>query len=196
MIDAQESTDPDWVTLFHGTSGDAADSIRREGLCFVNLDAEANIVANEFNLDVDELRALADSIGYTEVAHARTTSVSFAGQRINAALYSGVVGGEARREFYQAAWLPRSQTVGCRTRLNTTLRLSRSTESTAQPAFIQPDACTCVPPESFCHQARCSTADFGRPPTSPLMTSKETSNRSDRWRERKSVRGSYFVAMR
>jgi len=98
-------TDPEFVLLFHGTNGDVADVIRREGVHFADLRAEAQLVGEQFGLDPDAVWARADLVGFTKAASARMTSVSFAGHPINAARYAGVAGGEARREMYQAAWL-------------------------------------------------------------------------------------------
>jgi hypothetical protein len=99
--------DPDevWVEMFHGTSGSAGSSIRRDGLRFVDLTLEAERVADELDLDVEVLCETAGRLGYTKVGNARSTSVSVAGHPIYAARYAGVEGGEARREFYKAAWL-------------------------------------------------------------------------------------------
>ncbi len=93
------------IDLYHGTWDGAVDSIRTHGLRFVDLDAESTSVAAQFGLDVDRVRSVAAKTGYTEVGHARSTSVSLAGHPIYAARYAGVVGGEARRELYRAVWM-------------------------------------------------------------------------------------------
>jgi hypothetical protein len=94
-----------WAELYHGTSGDGAERICERGLLFVDLDSEVRLVSEQLGVDAEAVRALADRIGHTKVAHARTSSVSVAGQPIHTAMYAGVAGGEARRQFHQAAWL-------------------------------------------------------------------------------------------
>jgi len=98
-------TDPDWVTLFHGTSGAAVASIEQHGLGFVDLEAEVQRVATQFGLDPDAVRSTAAKLGYTEVGFLRSSSVSFAGHPIYAARYAGRHGGEARHEYLMAAWM-------------------------------------------------------------------------------------------